>query len=106
MTSKIEVLLNSIRRRYEAVTESYSDSIQEAFISHLESLTRWYDEPQDYPDVKDIPFPEKISVAYAVCHPECGVKQFIVDGGTQECQRCGSLMFRTEVKKYKLIDSD
>jgi hypothetical protein len=53
----------------------------------------------DYPDVV-AEFPETVPIAYAVCHSDCGTKQLIVDGSTQECQRCGRLMFRTEVKEY------
>ena len=26
--------------------------------------------------------------------------QFIVEGGTQECQHCGGLLFRTEGRTY------
>lgn len=73
------------------------------FIDHLRSLARWHEEPMDYPEVSHMDFPENIFIAYAVCHPECGVAEFIVDGSTQECQHCGSLMFRTEVAEYSLV---
>ncbi len=54
----------------------------------------------DYPKV--IPdFPKTLYVAYAVCHADCGVKELIVDGSTQECQRCGRLMFRSETQEYQ-----
>jgi hypothetical protein len=56
--------------------------------------------PEDYPQIEKVDFPEEIYIAYAVCGNECGSKEFIVDGQTQVCQHCGKLMFRTEVKKY------
>jgi ribosomal protein L37E len=43
-------------------------------------------------------------VAYAVCARECGAREFIVDGQTQVCQHCGRLMFRTEVREYRLSE--
>lgn len=51
----------------------------------------------------DIDFPDKISIALAVCSKDCGNTEFIVDGSSQVCQYCGKLMFRTSVKDYKLI---
>lgn len=51
-------------------------------------------------------FPKEINIALAVCTKNCGTVEFIVDGSTQVCQRCGSLMFRTEVKKYRLMDKN
>ena len=55
-----------------------------------------------YPDVDNVDFPTEIYVAYAVCENNCGNKEFIVDGQTQVCQHCGTLMFRTETRKYIL----
>lgn len=49
-------------------------------------------------------FPKEISIALAVCTEKCGTSEFIVDGSTQVCQHCGSLMFRTQVRRYRLID--
>lgn len=46
----------------------------------------------------EMQFPEEISIALAVCTRNCGTTEFIVDGSTQVCQHCGSLMFRTQVK--------
>ncbi len=54
----------------------------------------------DYPNDVDPMFPESIHVAYAVCHPHCGVREFIVDGSTQECQHCGGHLFRTATHEY------
>ncbi|HWI54585.1 MAG TPA: hypothetical protein VNT57_02755, partial [Desulfobacteria bacterium] len=59
---------------------------------------------EEYPEVDDVKFPKEIYIAYAVCGKECGTKEFIVDGKAQVCQHCGKLMFRTEVKKYVLVD--
>ena len=28
-------------------------------------------------------FPERLHVAFAVCHPECGATEFVVDGSTR-----------------------
>ena len=98
MTKDIERLITEIRNRHEELTEKE----RKTYEMHLESLARFHMEPMDYPEVNEIDFPESIHVAYAVCHPECGTKEFIVEGGTQECQKCGGLMFRQETKEYKL----
>lgn len=58
---------------------------------------------EEYPKVKTVKFPNEIEIAFAVCGKSCGNKEFIVDGGTQVCQYCGKLMYRTKVRKY-LID--
>jgi hypothetical protein len=73
---------------------------RQSLLAHIRSLTRWEQEPNDYGDVQ-IAFPERIAIAVAVCHPECGRAELIVDGSTQECQRCGGLMFRTEITEYR-----
>ncbi|MEL6301874.1 MAG: hypothetical protein AAFV47_02750 [Pseudomonadota bacterium] len=80
----------------------------ESFLAHVRSLSRWSTEPMDYPDVSDadIRFPERIFITYAVCHPECGRREFIVDGSTQRCQRCGATMFRTAVEEYRCVGDD
>ena len=61
---------------------------------------------EDYIDIPDnsVEFPKEISVAYAVCSKDCGNREFIIDGSSQVCQYCGRLLFRTEVKKYRLIE--
>ncbi len=56
-----------------------------------------------YPKATDIQFPEILPIAYAVCAIKCGNAQFIVDGSTQVCEHCGRLMFRCEVKEFKLL---
>lgn len=57
-----------------------------------------------YPEVDHVDFPVEIHVAFAVCSRQCGAREFIVDGQTQVCQHCGHLMFRTEVRKYRLAE--
>lgn len=58
----------------------------------------------DYIDIeeREIVFPKEIFVAFAVCSKECGNTEYIVDGSSQVCQKCGKLLFRTAVKKYIL----
>ena len=95
-----DALFALIRARYDALPNG-SDARTD-LVSHLHSLARFLDEPIDYPEPAAVAFPAEIPVAYAVCHPECGADQFIVDGSTQECQRCGGSLFRTEVRTYVL----
>jgi len=101
MSDNIDDILKAIKDRYSQL--SIDNDVKIDFINHLRSIARWHNEPMDYPEIKDIKFPDSIHVAYAVCHPECGAREFIVDGSTQECQRCGSLMYRTEVVEYRLM---
>lgn len=96
---EVEHLLSHIRDRYEQIRDH--PCRRERFLLHLESLGHWEDEPMDYPDVTP-EFPETVYVAYAVCHPNCGTRELIIDGSTQECQRCGSHMFRLSAKQYKI----
>ena len=93
----LDALILQIKKRFgelKAIT-----SKRERFMAHLRSLGHWEHEPMDYPDVIPI-FPEEVCVAFAVCHPDCGTQELIVDGSTQECQRCGRLMFRVETEDY------
>ena len=100
----IDQLVADIRKRYDELTSSdYNERIIESFKMHAASLAKWYNEPMDYPEISDIDFPESVYIAYAVCHPECGAREFIVDGSTQQCQHCGASLFRTEVAQYKFI---
>ena len=55
-------------------------------------------------DEDEIQFDKEEYIAFAVCSKECGTMQFIVDGQTQVCPKCGKLMFRTAVKKYRLVE--
>ena len=61
---------------------------------------------KDYQEIDEdaVMFPEAIGVAYAVCSKACGNAEFIVDGSSQICDRCGKIMFRTAVKVYVLPD--
>jgi hypothetical protein len=95
-----ETLFARIRARYDALPDGSDARVDLA--AHLHSLARFLDDPMDYPDPEEIVFPAEMPIAYAVCHPECGADQFIVDGSTQECQRCGGSLFRTEVRTYML----
>ncbi len=90
-------LLCRIIRRYSELGPSKSR--RESFLWHVESLATWENESMDYPDL-EVEFPTEVTVAYAVCHPDCGVREFIVEGSTQECQRCGRNLFRLESRKY------
>lgn len=100
MRESIDDLFEAIKTKYKNLPDN--QEIRIAFINHLKSLARWYDEPMDYPVIENVGFPKSIYVAYAVCHPECGVREYIVDGSTQRCQQCGGELFRTEVKEYIL----
>jgi len=95
---ELEDMISRIRARYATITKKSPQ--MESFLLHLRSLGQWEQDPTDYPTVT-AKFPETIHIAYAVCHPDCGTRELIVDGSTQECQRCGRLMFRTEVQEYE-----
>lgn len=99
MDAKLEELIDKIRVRAAQVLKDKSSSKRASFLMHLESLGHWGQEPEDYPDAPPS-FPETVQVAYAVCHPNCGRQELIVEGSTQECQHCGQLMFRVETKEY------
>ena len=95
-------LFAAIRQRYSELGPN--PRRRESFMAHVRSLGSWERDDVDYSnrDVADVTFPETIDLAYAVCAPSCGVREFIVEGSTQECQYCGGLMFRTEVAEYEL----
>jgi hypothetical protein len=95
---ELEASIARIRARYAEIRKSSSP--MESFLLHLHSLGQWEQEPMDFPTVT-AKFPAVVHVAYAVCHPDCGREEVIIDGSTQECQRCGRLMFRTVVQKYE-----
>ena len=98
MANDLKKIFDEIEERYSTLNNSCD---KESFIANLKTVALWHDEPMDYIEPKEINFPESLHIAYAVCHPECGVQEFIVDGSTQRCQHCGGLMFRTEVIEYK-----
>jgi hypothetical protein len=100
VAEELSDLLQGIQARYAELAAG--SSARRDFLSHLQSLGRWHAEPNDYPEVKAVEFPAEVQVAFAICHPECGAREFIVDGSTQECQSCGGLLFRTETREYRL----
>lgn len=100
-----EELLAALKRRHAELQAKPNARRIARFIDHVKNLRRWEAEILDgYPQTV-ANFPSEISVAFAVCHPTCGVRQFIVDGGTQACQRCGRNMFRLQVQTYQLSDA-
>ena len=98
MEPDFDKIFDAIKKQYSKLKNTCD---KESFILNLKSLARYNEEPDDYKEPEEINFPESIHIAYAVCRPECGVGEFIVDGSTQVCQRCRSLMFRTEIAEYK-----
>ena len=100
--TNLEALFVAIRARVEATVPESDD--RQSLLAHLESLARWDREPGDYPVPGLATFPSTLAIAYAVCHADCGGREFIVDGSTQECQHCGRLLFRTETRDYALIE--
>lgn len=101
--SDIDKLLLDVERRYLEVVENFAVVYQDSFLAHVRSLARWYKPRKEEPPLISAQFPKKILIAYAVCDVGCGQKEFIVDGGTQECQYCGSLMYRMETAEYEVI---
>lgn len=97
-TDRLEMLISDIRDRYSRIRKGSSQ--EEVFLLHLRSLGQWNEDLMDYPNDADPEFPESIPVAHAVCHPHCGVAEFIVEGSTQECQHCGGHLFRTATCEY------
>jgi hypothetical protein len=95
--AELEDMISQIRARYATIGKD--SPRMESFLLHVRSLGQWEQDPMDYPAVT-ANFPNEVHVAYAVCHPDCGTRELIVDGSTQECQRCGRLMFRTAVQGY------
>lgn len=94
-------MFQGIKKRYSELMGNLTRA--ERFLDHVRNLSQWENDNHDYPLVP-ARFPERVYLAYAVCHPDCGAEQVIVEGGTQECQRCGRLMFRLESKAYQLAD--
>jgi hypothetical protein len=95
-------IFDGIRAKYSKL-EHGSQSALESFVSHVKSLENWEDWDMNFPD-PPVEFPDKIWIAFAVCHPDCGVEEFIVDGSTQECQRCGRHLFRNSKKIYCKVE--
>ena len=96
----LDDLLDAVRRRY--VELRASEHRQARLLAHLESPSHWEADTQDYPSPDTVPFPKRMRITYPACHPECGTREFIVEGSTQECRRRGALMFRTVGADYVL----
>ena len=92
-------ILEDIKIRY---SELQSSERKDRFLSHFINLSEW-EKQQHYNFEEGIKFPESVFVWLAVCAPECGERNFIVDGSTQECQHCGRLMYRVEGRDYLLV---
>lgn len=99
--SDFEELLSALRKRYERLGPSPSEHAD--FLAHVESLARWHEEPLDYVEGPRPLFPPLLPVAFAVCHPKCGAREFIVEGSTQECDHCGGSLFRMSSAEYRLV---
>ncbi|ATQ70978.1 hypothetical protein Ms3S1_p20840 (plasmid) [Methylosinus sp. 3S-1] len=93
-----DAVFTGIRRRFDEVKTNPRRG--KSFLDHVYNLQNWEADGLTYPSVTPV-FPDRIFVAYAVCQPDCGEEQLIVEGGTQECQRCGRLMFRVETMCYQ-----
>ena len=100
MAEQLNELLQSVQARYAELPAG--SEARRDFLAHLRSLARWHAEPTDYPEAGTAEFPAHVRVALAICHPECGAREFIVDGSTQ-CQSCGGLLFRAETREYQLV---
>ena len=94
-------LFDKIHHKLKSLPEGSCD--HQEFLAHIRSLAQWHEEPMDYLQDHHVEFPESLDIASAVCHPGCGTSELIVDGSTQECQRCGVTMFRTETAEYRLV---
>ena len=74
-----------------------------SFVAHVENLGDWEKDIGAWViPPQPIAFPETPAIAFATCQADCRTGQFIVDGSTQECQRCGRLLFRHEARAFKL----
>ena len=105
MEPEIDELFNGVRRRFDELKDGPKQRFC-SFVAHIRSLAHWESDRADYPDPSGVAFPKHIHIAFAVCNKECGRAEFIVDGSTQECQACGSLMFRTQLAKYELTSEN
>ncbi len=99
MSGDLDSLFEAIRARVADLSNSCD---RDALVSHIRALAIWNEEPRDYPAVGQVKFPERLPIAFAVCHPGCGATAFLVDGGPQRCDHCGHSMFRTSVRDYRL----
>ncbi len=101
MHEEIDDILARVRQRFFELADK--PQYAEPFLAHLRTMSRPILEPTAVPTHSPIRFPKQVHIAFAVC--QCGCKEFIVDGSTQECQYCGDLMFRTETAEYSRTDA-
>ena len=71
-------------------------------MTEFESIGYPLDQYQEEP--QNVCFPKEIFISFAACSKECGNSEFIVDGSTQICEYCGKNMFRTEIRKFELVE--
>ena len=91
MAEQLNELLQSVQARYAELPAG--SEARRDFLAHLRSLARWHAEPTDYPEAGTAEFPAHVRVALAICHPECGAREFIVDGSTQGVSLVGGSSF-------------
>lgn len=104
MTSAdLEALIAAVRERHTRFGPDEEGKTR--LLDRLRNLARLDEEPLDYDESVTADFLERLPVALAVCHPDCGRREFIVEGSTQACQRCGGSMFRTEKRWYVRVNS-
>ncbi len=60
----------------------------------------------DYPEIKNIEFPSKINISFAVCSKKCGNYSFIVDSSTHICEYCGHEMIVLKTKEYNYVEKN
>jgi hypothetical protein len=97
MSTNIDKLLAEIKKRYKALWDGSCK--QKDYLNHIRSLAG--DMTTKYIIPSKVKFEKCIPIAFAVCNKECGYVQLIVEGGTQECQFCGGLMYRVKTKLYE-----
>jgi len=101
MKEDIENLINKIRVKY--ATLPAGSCAERDYLAHIKSIAIDGYSASNYPTHNIIEFPNKLIVSYAVCSIECGIKEYIIEGSTQECQHCGGLMYRTNTAEYKYV---
>lgn len=102
--NELDEILGLIKKKMQLLPDNSCDKRE--YLDHLRALAYWNEEPMDYPEASKVVFPERIAIAHAVCHPDCGAVEFIVDGSSQECEHCGRHLFRTETAEYELVQKE
>lgn len=99
---EVDRLLKKIRQKASEISKD-QDSYNK-FLLFIRSLSFWYDEPMDYKDIVNPSFPCRLTVSYAICHPECGRQDLVTNMGTIRCQNCGGTFFKIRSKSYKVVE--